>query len=251
VCCSHAVKNALKLKEFNPDVRVTILYRDMMTYGFHEDAYTLAREKGINFIRYDLEELPLVEEDNGKLSVKVRDPLLQGYLSIEPDLLVLSPAVEPRQDAKLNESLCLPLSAEGFFLESHAQLRPVESYVDGIYLCGMAQFPKLINESISQAKAAAAKAGILLAKGKVTVEPIVAEVIRDKCTGCGICESFCTYKAIRTRKAEKGKKAEVISAACKGCGVCSSYCPARSIEMGRFTDEQIMAQIEAFGAGLE
>jgi len=249
VCCSHAVKNALKLKERNPDIRVTILYRDMMTYGFHEDYYTLARETGINFIRYDLEKLPQVSDDDGKLSVRVQDPLLDGLLVFEPDLLVLSPAIEPRRDSKLNENLSLPQSADGFFLESHAQLKPVESYVDGIFLCGMAQFPKLINESISQAKAAASKAGCLLAKGKIKVEPIVAQVIRDKCTGCGICESFCPYQAVRTKKAEKGKKAEVIAAACKGCGVCSSYCPARAVVMGRFTDEQIMAQIRAFGEG--
>jgi heterodisulfide reductase subunit A len=247
ICCSHAVKNALKLKEINPSVRVTILYRDMMTYGFHEDYYTLARDRGINFVRYDPEAPPVVEETGQSLSLRVKDPVLEGQLVMEPDLLVLSPAVEPRRDEKLNESLSLPLSADGFFLESHAQLRPVESYVDGIYLCGMAQFPKLINESAAQAKAAASKAGMLLAKGKVTVEPIVAEILRDRCTGCGVCESFCPYKAIRTRKAEKGKKAEVIAAACKGCGVCSSYCPARSIVMGRFTDEQILAQIEAFG----
>lgn len=247
VCCSHAIKNALKLKELNRDVRVTILYRDMMTYGLHEDYYTLARDKGIDFVRYDRENPPVVEAPNGTMRVKFHDALLKGVLTVEPDLVVLSPAVEPRNDTKLNECLSLPQSSDGFFLESHTQLKPVESYVDGIFLCGMAQFPKLINESIAQAKAAASKAAILLAKGKVTVEPIVAQVDQDTCTGCGICEYFCPYRAIRTQKAERGKKAEVISAACKGCGVCSSYCPARSIVMGRFTDEQIVKQIEAFG----
>lgn len=247
VCCSHAIKNALKLKEVNGGVRVTVLYRDIMTYGLHEDYYTLARDRGIEFIRYDLQSPPIVEENNGKLRIKIRDPLMKEVLTAEPDLVVLSPAIEPRNDATLNDSLSLPQSSDGFFLESHTQLKPVESYVDGIFLCGMAQFPKLINESIAQAKAAASKAAILLARGKVTVEPIVAQVDPDTCTGCGICEYFCPYRAITTKKAERGKKAEVIPAACKGCGVCSSYCPARSISMGRFTDEQILQQIVAFG----
>ena len=189
----------------------------------------------------------MVEDHEGKLKVTAYDPLLRAAVILEPHLLVLSPAVEPRQDRKLYENLSLPQSAKGFFLESHAQLKPVESYVDGIFLCGMAQFPKLINESIAQAKSAASKAGSLLARGKVKIEPIVAEVDPEKCTGCKICESFCSYQAIRTKKVEKGKKAEVIAAACKGCGVCSSYCPARAINMGRFTDEQILSQVEAYG----
>lgn len=247
VCCSHAIKNALKLKELNRDIRVTVLYRDMMTYGLHEDYYALARDRGVEVIRYDREKPPVVEEHNGGLRVKIHDPLMKEILVAHPDLVVLSPAIEPRHDTALNDCLSLPQSSDGFFLESHTQLKPVESYVDGIFLCGMAQFPKLINESVAQAKAAASKASILLAKGKVTVEPIVARVDQDRCTGCGICEYFCPYRAIRTKKVERGKKAEVIPAACKGCGICSSYCPARSISMGRFTDEQILRQIQAFG----
>ena len=141
----------------------------------------------------------------------------------------------------------MPRSAEGFYLESHVQLKPVDSYIDGIYICGMAHFPKSIDESIAQAKAAAAKAAILLARGYVKAEPIVASCAEEQCIGCSLCAAFCPYSAITITKKDKGKKAEIIIAACKGCGVCASYCPSKAISVGRFTDEQIYAQIEAFG----
>jgi heterodisulfide reductase subunit A len=168
---------------------------------------------------------------------------------IDADLLVLSTAMVPYENAALVEKLKVPLSSDGFFLESHAQLKPVDSYVDGIYLCGKAQFPKPVNECIAQAKAAAAKAAILLAKGYVTAEPIVASCAVDLCIGCGICAHLCPYSAIRLKKVGKLKKADIVGAACKGCGVCASYCPTRAIAMGRFTDEQISEQIRAFGEG--
>ena len=173
---------------------------------------------------------------------------MKKNLIIEADLLVLSTAMVPYENRQLVEQLKVALSADGFFLESHAQLKPVDSYVDGIYLCGMAQFPKPIDECIAQAKAAAAKAAVLLAKGYVTAEPIVSSCDIDQCIGCGICAHLCPYSAIRLRKVGKLKKAEVITAACKGCGVCASYCPSRAITMGRFTDDQIAVQIRAFGA---
>jgi heterodisulfide reductase subunit A len=127
----------------------------------------------------------------------------------------------------------------------------VDSYIDGIYICGMSHFPKNVNDSIAQAKASASKAGMLLAKGYVKAEPIVSSCDADKCIGCSLCAHFCPYSAIQMVKAEKGKKADIIVAACKGCGVCASYCPTKAISMGRFTDEQINAQIEAFGEALK
>jgi heterodisulfide reductase subunit A len=172
-------------------------------------------------------------------------------LVMDADLLALSSAMVPHENEVLIEQLKVPLSADRFFLESHAQLKPVDSYVDGIYLCGMAQFPKPFDECIAHAKAAAAKAAILFAKGYVEAEPTVASCDVDLCIGCGVCEHLCPYSAIRLKKVEKLKKAEVITAACKGCGVCSSYCPTRAIAMGRFTDEQISAQIRSFGESFE
>jgi len=247
ICCEQAIKNALKIKELNPETEVTILYRDVMTYGFTEDFYDLARDKGVMFIRYKPDQRPTVEDFDGKLRLTVRSPLMKENLVLAADLLVLSTAMVPHENRSLVEQLSVPLSSDQFFLESHAQIKPVDSYVDGIYLCGMAQFPKPINERIAQAKAAASKAAILLAKGYVKTEPIVASCDTDKCIGCGLCEYFCPYSAIRIVKMGKLKKAEVISAACKGCGVCASYCPTRAIDMGRFTDDQITAQIRAFG----
>ena len=249
VCCNHAIKNALKIKEVNPAANVTVLYRDVMTFGFSEDYYSLARDRGISFIRYSPEQKPRVEDVNGKLRVTVKDPLMNRNVVIDADLLALSSAMVPHENKALIEKLKVPLSADEFFLESHAQLKPVDSYVDGIYLAGKAQFPKPPDECISQAKAAAAKAAILLAKGYVTAEPIVASCFEDICIGCGICAHLCPYSAIRMEKVGKLKKAKFVAAACKGCGVCSSYCPTRAIAMGRFTDDQITQQIKAFGEG--
>ncbi len=249
ICCNQAIKNALRIKQINADANITILYRDVMSYGFTEGYYALARDRGICFIRYTLEQKPIVEDINERLRVTVRDRLMGKNLIIDADLLALSSAMVPYENNALVEQLKVPLSADGFFLESHAQLKPVDSYVDGIYLCGMAQFPKPADECIAHAKAAAAKAAILLAKGYVTAEPIVASCDMDQCIGCGICAHLCPYSAIRMTKVGKVKKADFVAAACKGCGVCSSYCPTRAIAMGRFTDDQIALQIKAFGEG--
>lgn len=249
ICCNQAIKNALKIKELSPDTNVTILYRDVMSYGFSEDYYSLARDKGIVFIRYEVDEKPQVAAVNGKVQVTVKDPLMGQDVVVDADLLALSTAMVPYENQALIEKLKVPLSSDGFFLESHAQLKPVDSYVDGIYLCGKAQFPKPSDECIAQAKAAAAKAAILMARGYVTAEPIVASCDSATCIGCGVCAHLCPYSAIRMIKVGKLKKAEVVAAACKGCGVCASYCPTRAIATGRFTDEQIEEQIAAFGAG--
>lgn len=249
ICCNEAIKNALKIKELHPDTNVTILYRDVMTYGFSEDYYAQARDRGVVFVRYSPDRKPQVELHNGKPRVTTQDPFMQKNLIIDADLLVLSTAMVPYENKHLVEQLKVPLSADRFFLESHAQLNPVDSYVEGIYLCGMAQFPKPINECVAHAKAAASKAAILLAKGHVKAEPTVSSCQTDICIGCGICEYLCPYSAIRLKKIGKLKKAEVVSAACKGCGVCASICPSRALTMGRFSDEQIAAQIKAFGEG--
>jgi len=246
ICCSQALKNALKIKEINPNANVYIFYRDIRAYGFRENYYKKARENGIIFIRYDKNNPPNVEQDHDKLKLTGIDPILEEKIVIYPDLLVLSVAIVPNDNKELATLLKTPLTSDGFFLEAHVKLRPVEASVDGIFYAGIAHFPKPIDETISQALAAAAKASIVLAKGYVEVEPIVSWVDKDKCIGCGTCESLCPYKAIRLVKVNKRKKAETITASCKGCGICSAHCPTRAISMGRFTDEQIMAQIAAF-----
>ncbi|UCD35836.1 MAG: CoB--CoM heterodisulfide reductase iron-sulfur subunit A family protein, partial [Nitrospiraceae bacterium] len=251
ICCGMAVKNALKIKEMNPKTKVYILYRDMMMYGFLEGYYTRARNSGIVFIRYDRRSRPEVAESGGKITVTVKDHVLGGSVTIDAGLVALSTAVVPDRDENLEKALSVPRSSDGFYLESHVQLKPVDSYIDGIYICGMSHFPKNMNDAIAQAKAAASKAGILLSRGHVKAEPVVSSCDADKCIGCALCTHFCPYSAIQMVKAEKGKKADIIAAACKGCGVCASYCPAKAISMGRFTDEQINAQIEAFGASVE
>jgi len=247
ICCSMAIKNALKIKELNPSTQVYILYRDMRTYGFNEDYYTRAREQGIIFIRYELERKPLVSAEEDTVRVTVWDPVLGADITLDAAILGLSTAIIPNRQDNLEAALPVPRSSDGFYLESHVQLKPVDSYVDGIYICGMAHFPKSIDESIAQAKAAAAKASILLARGYVKAEPIVASCSEEQCIGCSLCETFCPYSAITITKKAKGKKAEIIIAACKGCGICASYCPTKALSVGRFTDAQIYAQIEAFG----
>jgi heterodisulfide reductase subunit A len=251
ICCGMAVKNALKIKEMNPKTKVYILYRDMMMYGFLEEYYTQARNSGIIFIRYDRNNRPEVTESEEKLTVTVQDKILGGNVTINAAIVALSTAIVPDRDEKLEKTLSVPRSSDGFYLESHVQLKPVDSYIDGIYICGLSHFPKHIDDSIAQAKAAASKAGMLLSRGHVKAEPIVSSCDVEKCIGCTLCTHFCPYSAIQMVKAEKGKKADIIVAACKGCGVCASYCPTKAISMGRFTDEQINAQIEAFGVSVE
>lgn len=248
ICCSMAVKNALKIKEVNPSTNVYILYRDMNTYGFREEYFAQARNKGVVFIRYDRHNRPEVTESDNGLVVTVKDRILGGDIKIHADLLTLSTAIIPEKDEIFEKILAIPCSSDGFFLESHVQLKPVDSYVEGIFICGMAHFPKSIDESIAQAKASASKAAILLSKGHVKAEPIVSSCDTKICIGCTLCAYFCPYGAIKMTKKDKGKRAEIIVAACKGCGVCASYCPTKAISMGRFTDAQINAQIEAFGA---
>jgi heterodisulfide reductase subunit A len=243
-----AVKNALKIKEINPSTNVYILYRDMNTYGFREEYYTEARNNGIVFIRYDRHNKPEVTESDNRLVITVKDHIIGRDIRIQADVLALSTAIIPEKDETFEKILAIPRSSEGFFMESHVQLRPVDSYVDGIFICGMAHFPKSIDESIAQAKASASKAAILLSKGRVKAEPIISSCDQEICIGCTLCTYFCPYSAIKMTKKDKGKRAEIIVAACKGCGVCASYCPTKAISMGRFTDAQIHAQIEAFGA---
>lgn len=247
VCCNSAVKNALKIKEINPKSQVIVLYRDMRTYGYAEDAYQEAREKGIVFIPYDVDKKPEVIKKGNKVVVSFFDPILQENVVMDPDLITLSVGIVPEDTEDLSKMLKLTINDDKFYLEAHVKLRPVELAVDGVYVCGLAHSPKPLDEIIVQAQAAAAKASIPLVKGYVTVAPIVSSIDKDICIGCGICASLCPYQAIQMLKIGKARKAETIAASCKGCGICASRCPTFAISMGGFTAEQIEAQITAFG----
>jgi heterodisulfide reductase subunit A len=240
ICCSQAVKNALKIKELHPETEVYVLYKDIRTYGFSEDYYREAASKGVLFLCYDDQHKPEVSQENGKLQVLAWEPVLKTWIPIETDLLALSVATVPNPDnERLAKLLKVPLSRDGFFLEAHMKLRPLDFATDGIYLCGLAHWPKSIEESISQACGAAARATIILSKRMLEAEGTVAWVDENLCAGCGLCISICPYHAIE--KDEKGI-ARVKEALCKGCGTCGASCPKRAITMQQFTDEQIVAQ---------
>jgi len=247
VCCNHAMKNILKIKEINPESQIIVLYRDIRTYGFAEDSYLEARKKGVIFIPYEIDRRPVVSSKGTKVQVDFFDSIMQEEVSMTPDMVALSVGIVPDGTDELSKMLKLPVNANGFFLEAHVKLRPVEAAVDGIYICGLAHAPKPVEETIVQAQAAAAKAAMPLVKGFVTVDPIVSSVEQDNCIGCGLCASLCPYGAIIMEKVGKKRKARTISASCKACGICASHCPTFAISMGGFTNEQLISQIEAFG----
>jgi len=247
ICCGQAIKNALKINEISPETDVYVLYKDVRSYGFKEDYYRKAAEKGVLFINYDDERKPQATNENGKLKVKFWEPVIRKEIEIEPDLIILSIAVIPNPDNKrLSEMLKVPLTKGGFFLEAHMKLRPVDFATDGVFLCGMAHSPKYIDESIAQACAAVARATTILSKKALEMEGIVANVDEDLCSGCRICESLCPYSAIEMKEqAEEKRVAHVIEALCKGCGVCGTACPTKAVTLGHFTTDQITAQVKA------
>jgi len=253
VCCTSALKNALLIKEQCPKMRVSILYRDIRAFGKgQEESYGDARREGINFFKFSLDDPPKVFADKGKrLMLLVNDKILGMPVEIPADLLVLVEAMTPRQDAAdLGSKLTISKSPDGFFKEAHPKLRPLDTMSDGIFLAGAAQGPKDITESLIQASGAAARAAIPLSKGKVEVEPIVAVIDEERCRGCGRCEEFCQYGAIKLEETEPFEGvpmniARVNEVLCKGCGACAVTCPTGAITMKHFTDQQISAMIKA------
>jgi heterodisulfide reductase subunit A len=247
ICCSQAIKNALKIKELSPQTEVYVLYKDIRTYGFKEDFYREAAGKGVLFMRFDDEHEPEADVEDGKLVVLAWDPILKTWVPIETDILALSAAVVPNDGNKsLAEMLKVPLSKDGFFLEAHMKLRPLDFATDGIFLCGLAHWPKFIEESVSQASGVAARAATILSKETLEAEGAVAFANENLCIGCGRCISVCPYSAIE--KNEKGL-ARVINVLCKGCGNCAVTCPTGAITMEHFTNRQIDAMIRAVIGG--
>ncbi len=246
ICCTKAIKNAIKLAEENPKANIYILYRDIRTYGFGEEYYQKARNAGVIFIRYTEAEKPVVTQDGDTIRVKVDDPILGERLEINPDLLVLAPAVVPRANAvDISRMLKTPLNEDGFFLEAHVKLRPVDFATEGVFLAGLAHAPKTIDESISQAMAASARACTLISKDKYTAESIIASVNQDVCVGCGICEAVCPYTAPKVIIKDGRQVSQVNIALCKGCGNCATSCPSGAMEQLGFKYNQTSSVLEA------
>jgi heterodisulfide reductase subunit A len=246
ICCGQALKNALKIKQLSPSTDVYILYKDMRAYGYKEDHYRDAAMKGVLFVNYDDAKKPIITDCDSKLQVTFWEPVLKQHVEIEPDMLVLSAATIPNPDNKhIAEMLKVPLTKDGFFLEAHMKLRPVDFATEGVFLCGMAHSPKYIEESIAQACAAAARATTILSKKTLEMEGIVANVSEDLCSGCRVCEYLCPYGAVEMKDKENKLTAHVLEALCKGCGACGTACPTKAITMGHFTTEEMVAQVKA------
>jgi heterodisulfide reductase subunit A2 len=245
ICCGVAVKNAVAFKKIKPDASVEVCYRDLRTYGLKEDHYLEARDLGVNFIRFDKDEPPVVETSAGALRVKVKDSNIRSeQVKLAPDLVVLSCGVSANPDAReLAPKLKVPLTADGFFLEAHVKLRPVDFATDGVFVAGLAHYPKTVAESLTQACAAAARAESVLSKENVVTEGVVAFVDEKACSGCRQCIALCSYEAISFDE-EKGV-AVVNSSLCKGCGACTAACTSGANRLLGFKPQQIYAQIKA------
>lgn len=250
VCCSHSVKNALKIKKLYPQSDVYILFRDMRTYGFTEDYYREASEQNVKFIRYETSDKPQVQvvNINGSeaLSVTVYDYILGKKLEIEAELVVLAAAVIPSAGSREVEKLFkVAKNPDGFFQEAHVKLRPVDLASEGVFLCGTAHYPKHISETISQALGAAGRAVTILSQDTVKASGSVCEVNETDCVTCGACISVCSYGAIEFKETAHGKKAWVNSILCKGDGLCNSVCPTSAISLKHYTDQELFCQIDA------
>jgi heterodisulfide reductase subunit A len=249
VCCSEAIKNGLKIKELDPEAEVYVLHRDVRTYGFYEKFYREAREKGIKFIRYDGGK-PEVTMENGGLMVSVHDMLLDTKVDLRPDVLVLSSAIEANELNKdLSQKLKVPLTQDGFFLEAHMKLRPIDFATEGMFVCGTAHGPKTTYETIAQAMAAATRASTILSKDELEIDPRISEVIDENCDGCAYCIEPCPFDAVTLieymREGAVKKTVEVDISKCQGCGTCVATCPKKGIEVKNFRMEQLAAMIEA------
>ncbi|MFB0502513.1 MAG: FAD-dependent oxidoreductase [Candidatus Bathyarchaeia archaeon] len=250
MCCGEAIKNALKIKGKDPAANLYVIYRDIRTYGLMEEHYRRAREAGVVFIRYDEENKPKVTNTASRgteaLQVSVFEPTIQEDIVINADLLVLSAAViPPKENGILARMLKVPLNEDGFFLEAHAKLRPVDFATEGIFVCGMAHSPKSIEESISQAKAAVSRVCTLLTRDTIEADGIIATVNPNRCTACELCILVCAYNAIEIEETRMGKTASVNSALCKGCGACAATCRCSAIDLKGFTDMQLSSIINA------
>ncbi|MFC1781532.1 CoB--CoM heterodisulfide reductase iron-sulfur subunit A family protein [Planctomycetota bacterium] len=244
VCCTEAIKNALKIKSINPKATVAILYRDVRTYGFKEEYYNKAREMGVLFFRYDLNGKPVVSQNNsGQLEVNMKDLNSLLDLSFSPDMIGLSAAMIPSDDCEqVATAFKIPLNLECFFLEAHMKLRPVDFASEGLFLCGACHSPKFIDETVTQAKATAAKVVSILSRKELEISGIISVIDPDKCAACLTCVRTCPYDV---PEINKDGVAEIEAAMCHGCGICASECPAKAIQLMHYKDAQIIAKTKA------
>ncbi len=242
VCCTHSVLSGLKLKEANPEMDVFIVYRDMRTYGLREDLYREAREKGILFVRYDDTKGLSVEKEKEDLRVRFTSYVLNRGVEIRPDLLILATAIVPPKENPVAKLFKVPVNQDGFFVEAHVKLRPIDFATDGVFVCGLAHSPKPIDESIAHGLGAAARSVTLLSQKEMSGNAIVASINPESCAGCQGCLKVCPYEAIRY--VEEKEICEVNEVICKGCGACAATCQSASAQLKRFTSKQIYAQIE-------
>jgi len=247
ICCTFSVQKALELKERNPETDVYVLYRDIRTYGEREDLYREARGKGVVFIRFDLSRKPQVTQTaDGKLQVEVVDHVLGRPVILEPDFITLATGIETRGAEDLAQLFKVPLSQDRFFLEAHMKLRPVDFATDGIFVCGLAHYPKPIEESIAQAQAAAARAATVLARRSIEVEGVVSTVDSSLCRGCGKCVEVCPYGAPQLLQVKEDVSvSQIQEALCKGCGACAVACPTGAAMIRHFNDREVLTMVEA------
>ncbi|HDL08406.1 MAG TPA: CoB--CoM heterodisulfide reductase iron-sulfur subunit A family protein, partial [Desulfobacteraceae bacterium] len=243
LCCTGSIKSALKLKEINPQMDIFILYRDMRPYGLREDLYRTARSEGIRFVRYDSGMDISVTKSQGDLKVKFTDTVLRRQMEISSDLLVLASAIVAEKENPLAKYYKVSQNDDGFFAEAHVKLRPNDFATDGVFLCGLAHAPKPLDESITQAQAAAARAVTLLSAMNISVSGTVAFVDPNICSSCGVCVSLCPYSAPKFN--EINGKAEIQSTLCKGCGLCTASCRSGAIHLRGFDNSQIFAMISS------
>ncbi len=247
ICCQNAVKNALHIKELNPEANVYVLYRDIRTYGVLEDYYRKAREKGVLFFRFEKDNPPRVESNGDRLGITFRDHVLQRDIRISSDLLALSAGMRPEDTEELANLLKVARTQDGYFMEAHVKLRPVDMASDGIFVCGSAHGPKLISESISQALAAASRAAAFLSQDEITLSVVTAKVDQERCASCLICVRSCPYNVPHINR---DGVSEIDPALCRGCGICTAECPAKVIQLNWYEDDQVMSKVDALLEGV-
>jgi heterodisulfide reductase subunit A len=243
VCCGHAVKNALKLKEKNRDLSVVVLYRDIRTYGFYETSYHEARNQGVIFVQYEPENKPQVASENGTLKIRFTDPVVGQQVDLGIDLLVLSAGIEANDNQKLADKVGVELNSDGFFQEANPKSAPLDSVDRGKFFCGLCHSPNHIEDSISQANGAAIRAAALLGKKRVEYKPYLAYVIERLCCGCGLCITTCPYGARVLN--EETWKAQVLEDLCQGCGNCVIACPNGASQQLNYEKATVLATLDA------